>query len=88
MTNQNQFKINKDAPLYNIRILKSYLNYIQNNYPIVDIDKILDLEPKDVTEFGINRTTLWIEKEKIKKGEYDKITDKIKIKILSSLKNS
>jgi len=48
----------------------------------------LDLDPKDVIEFGINRTTLWIEKEKIKKGEYNKIMDKIKIKILSALKNS
>ena len=51
-------------------------------------DKILDLEPKDVMDFGINRTTLWNVKEKIKKGEYDKIMDKIKIKILSALKNS
>ena len=51
-------------------------------------DKIMDLEPKDVIEFGINRTTLWIEKEKIKKNEYEKISDKIKIKLLSVLNNN
>ncbi|MCA9827553.1 MAG: hypothetical protein KC444_04055 [Nitrosopumilus sp.] len=45
----------------------------------------MNLEPKDVLEFGISRTTLWVEKEKIKKKEYDKITDTIKIKLLSIL---
>ena len=49
-------------------------------------DKILDLEPKDVKNVGINRATLWNVKKKIKKKEYDHITDKIKIKILSALK--
>ncbi|MDH3395759.1 MAG: hypothetical protein OEL52_06350 [Nitrosopumilus sp.] len=46
----------------------------------------MNLEPKDVIEVGINRTTLWNVKEKIKKKENDKITDKIEIKILSALK--
>lgn len=49
-------------------------------------DRIMNLEPKDVIEVGINRTTLWNVKEKIKKKENDKITDKIEIKILSALK--
>jgi len=30
-----------------------------------NIEKILNLEPKDVTEFGITRTTLWTKKSKI-----------------------
>ena len=33
---------NTDPPLYNIRILKSYIDYIQFNYPNIDIDKLLD----------------------------------------------
>ena len=28
-------------PLYNIRILRSYIDYVQNNYPNVDIRKVL-----------------------------------------------
>ena len=52
-----------------------------------NIDRILVLVPKDVLDFGINRTTLWNVKEKINSNEYDKISDKIKIKILSVLKN-
>lgn len=32
----------QDRPLYNIRILRSYINYVQNNYPNINIDKILD----------------------------------------------
>ena len=51
-----------------------------------NIDKIMDLEPKDVANFGITRTTLWTVKSKIKNEEYMKITDKIKIKLLSVLK--
>ena len=51
-------------------------------------DKILDLEPKDVKDVGISRTTFWIEKEKIENGKYDRISDKIKIKILSVLKSN
>ena len=53
-----------------------------------NIDRILALEPKDVIDFEINRTTLWNVKEKIKNNDYDKITDRIKIKILSVLKNN
>jgi len=51
-------------------------------------DKILALEPKEVKDIGITRTTLGTIKEKIKNEEYDNITDKIKIKILSVLKNN
>jgi len=50
-----------------------------------NIDEIMNLEPKDVKNVGISRTTLWIEKEKIKRKEYEKISDKIKIKLLSVL---
>ena len=51
-----------------------------------NVGGILDLEPKDVREGGIIRTTLWIEKEKIKKKEYDKISDRAKVKLLTALK--
>jgi len=53
-----------------------------------NMDKILDLEPKDVIKFGINRTTLWNVKERIKNQEIEKISDKIKIKLISLLKLS
>ena len=53
-----------------------------------NFERILDLKPKDVKDIGINRTTLHNVKGKIKENEYDKITDKIKIKILSVLKNN
>ena len=51
-------------------------------------DRVLALEPKDVIDEGINRTTLWNVKEKIKNQEIEKISDKIKIKLLSILKNN
>ena len=51
-------------------------------------DRILALEPKEVKDIEINRTTLWNVKEKINNDEYNKITDKIKIKILFVLKNN
>lgn len=51
-------------------------------------DRILALEPKDVKDIGISRTTLWNVKEKIKNKECDNITDKIKIKLLSILNKS
>jgi len=34
-------KISNDTPLYNIRILRSYIDYVQANYQYVDIDKVL-----------------------------------------------
>lgn len=33
---------NDEMPLYNIRILRSYIKHVQNNYSGVDIDKILN----------------------------------------------
>ena len=50
--------------------------------------KNMNLKPKEVKDIGITRTTLWTIKEKIKNEEYENITDKIKIKILSVLKNN
>ena len=47
----------------------------------------LDLEPKDVKDIGINRTTLWNVKNKIKNKEYSKISAKIKINLLAVLTN-
>ena len=31
-----------DNPLYNIRILRSYIDYVKSNYPNIDIDKVLE----------------------------------------------
>ena len=53
-----------------------------------NIDGILTLVIKDVIDFGINRTTLWNVKEKIKNNDCNKITNRIKIKILSVLKTN
>jgi PAS domain S-box-containing protein len=33
---------NQDSPIYNIRLLRIYIDYIERNYPIVNIDKILN----------------------------------------------
>jgi PAS domain S-box-containing protein len=42
MITKLQSSMNKDVPLYNIRILKTYLDYVQKKYPNINIDKILD----------------------------------------------
>lgn len=52
-----------------------------------NFEKITALEPKEVRGVEINRTTLWNVKEKIKNQEVEKISDKIKIKIISLLKS-
>ena len=33
---------NKDTPLYNIRIIRSYIDFIERHYPHIDVDKILN----------------------------------------------
>ena len=57
MINWNQFKSNEDAPLYNIRILKSYIDYVQKEYPNVDIDKIL--EYARISRLQLNDSGYW-----------------------------
>ena len=46
-----------ETPLYNIRILRSYIKYVQNNYPEVDIDRIL--EYAGVTKLQFNDHGYW-----------------------------
>ena len=46
-----------EMPLYNIRILRSYIKYVQNNYPEVDIDRIL--EYAGVTRLQFNDHGYW-----------------------------
>ena len=37
-----KISFNQDSPIYNIRILRIYIDYIEKNYPDVNIDKILN----------------------------------------------
>ena len=46
--NISEQTFNDEMPLYNIRILRSYIEYVQNNYPEVDIDRVLEYA-------GVNR---------------------------------
>ena len=46
-----------EMPLYNIRILRSYIKYVQNNYPEMDIDRIL--EYAGVTRLQFNDHGYW-----------------------------
>jgi len=47
----------EDAPLYNIRIFRSYIDYVKKNYPDVDIDKILRYA--EVTRPQLNDFGFW-----------------------------
>ncbi|MFC1837927.1 4-vinyl reductase, partial [Thermodesulfobacteriota bacterium] len=55
----NQMEIDKysDSPLYNIRILKSYIYFLQKKYPEIDIDKILNYA--EVTKLQLNDPGYW-----------------------------
>ena len=44
---------------------------------------ILKLKPKDVKKFGISKQTLWNAKEKIRLKKIDKISAKVKIRLLN-----
>jgi PAS domain S-box-containing protein len=50
-------KFNDDVPLYNIRILKSYIDFVGVNYPKINIDKIL--KHAGVTKFQYNDYGYW-----------------------------
>ena len=39
---QKKHSFNHDSPIYNIRLLRIYIDYIERNYPNVNIDKILE----------------------------------------------
>ncbi|MDH3358152.1 MAG: hypothetical protein OEM06_11860, partial [Desulfobacteraceae bacterium] len=39
---QKKHSFNQDSPIYNIRLLRIYIDYIESNYPNVNIDKILN----------------------------------------------
>ena len=55
----NQININNydDPPLYNIRILKTHIDYVQKNYSNIDIDKILDYA--GVSKLQLNDSGYW-----------------------------
>ena len=50
---QKKHSFNQDSPIYNIRLLRIYIDYIESNYPNVNIDKILNFT-------GISRLQLMI----------------------------
>ncbi|MEA2102855.1 MAG: ATP-binding protein [Thermodesulfobacteriota bacterium] len=54
-------KVNKDTYLYNISIIKAYLEYIDKNYPDADIDMIL--EYAGITRRELDDTGYWFTQE-------------------------
>ena len=54
--NKVKEKFNYDIPLYNIRILRSYIDYVRNNYPNINIDEILQYA--EVTKLQYNDSLL------------------------------
>jgi PAS domain S-box-containing protein len=54
---KNTKNFDSEMPLYNIRILRSYIDYVSSNYPSVDIDKILKYS--GVTKFQYNDYGYW-----------------------------
>jgi hypothetical protein len=46
---------------------------------------ILKLNPRDVKEFGISKQTLWNVKKQIQLNQIHKISNRIKIKLLTSI---
>ena len=57
MMSMSEKTFSDDVPLYNIRILRSYIDYVQNNYHNVDIDKILKYA--EVTRLQLNDYGFW-----------------------------
>ena len=54
--NENE-EFNEKRPLYNIRLLRSYIDYVSYNYPNIDIKKILKYA--GVTKFQYNDYGYW-----------------------------
>jgi hypothetical protein len=54
--NENE-EFNEKKPLYNIRLLRSYIDYVSYNYPNIDIKKILKYA--GVTKFQYNDYGYW-----------------------------
>ena len=55
--NQIKTDIHDDQPLYNIRILKTHIDYLQKNYSNIDIDNILDYA--GVSKLQLNDSGYW-----------------------------
>ena len=49
---------------------------------------IFNMTQEERKQLGINRITLCIEREKTKKKEHGKISDRVKVKLLTALKNN
>ena len=58
-------KFNYDIPLYNIRILRSYVDYVRNNYPNININKILQYA--EVTKLQYNDYGYWCNQRQMNK---------------------
>lgn len=46
--------------------------------------RVLKLKPKDVKKLGISKQTLWNVKKKIKSGHFNRISHRIRFKIIKS----
>ena len=42
MINRTQFGIDEDVPLYNIRIIRTHIDYVNKVYPSISIDDLLN----------------------------------------------
>jgi PAS domain S-box-containing protein len=54
---QKKHSFNSDSPIYNIRLLRIYIDYIERNYPNVNIDKIL--EYSGISKLQLNDYGYW-----------------------------
>ncbi|MGH2612002.1 MAG: hypothetical protein ACRDFB_03005, partial [Rhabdochlamydiaceae bacterium] len=49
--------------------------------------RVLELKPKDVKKFGVSKQTLWNVKKSIRMNQFNKISTRIKIKLLRLIIN-
>ena len=65
MINQTQFGINEDDPLYNIRIVRTHIDYINKNYPFINKDDLLNYA--GITRLQYNDLGYWCSQRQINK---------------------
>lgn len=65
MINQTQFGINEDDPLYNIRIVRTHIDYINKVYPLINKDDLLNYA--GITKLQFNDLGYWCSQRQINK---------------------